>query len=166
MAPFVSTRSRLRDSILTFRALFNDTYAVDTDQAIANTVTFRDGADYQARFVASGELQLKGTYDIAIPRGGHSLASLTGSTLTSGSSSATFRVDVTDFTSQKKVPIATFSSTTDQSSKYASKTVNLVATAGGVDVTEKRNARLVWSAEDNTLYYTQDSQRGFVVIIQ
>ena len=34
MAPFVSTRSRLRDSILTFRALFNDTYAVDTDQAI------------------------------------------------------------------------------------------------------------------------------------
>ncbi len=139
---------------------------VDTDQAIANTVTFRDGADYQARFVASGELQLKGTYDIAIPKGGHSLASLTGSTLTSGSSSATFRVDVTDFTSQKKVPIATFTSTTDQSSKYESKTVNLVATADGEDVTEKRNARLVWSEEDNTLYYQQDSQRGFVVIIQ
>ncbi len=147
-------------------AIWSISGKVDTDQAIANTVTFRDGADYQARFVASGELQLKGTYDIAIPRGGHSLASLTGSTLTSGSSSATFRVDVTDFTSQKKVPIATFTSTTDQSSKYASKTVNLVATAGGVDVTEKRNARLVWSEEDNTLYYQQDSKSGFVVIIQ
>lgn len=147
-------------------AIWSISGKVDTDQAIANTVTFRDGADYQARFVASGELQLKGTYEIAIPKGGHSLASLTGSTLTSGSSSATFRVDVTDFTSQKKVPIATFTSTTDQSSKYASKTVNLVATADGVDVTEKRNARLVWSEEDNTLYYQQDSQRGFVVIIQ
>jgi hypothetical protein len=54
----------------------------------------------------------------------------------------------------------------DQSSAIEGVTKTLVAYDNGVDVTEKRNARLVWSSEDNTLYYQQDSKSGLMIFIQ
>ena len=35
-----------------------------------------------------------------------------------------------------------------------------------VDVTAARNAQLIWEGETNTLYYKQDSQGGFALIVK
>lgn len=133
--------------------------------ALGNVAYFRDGEDRQGRVVSLGKIKLGYTYNIVIPAQGHDTATLTAATLDTSSASCTFRIDVTDWKGGRKVPLVTFTGA-DQSSAIEKVEMTLRAYDNGVDVTEKRNARLVWSEEDNTLYYQQDSQRGFVVIIQ
>ena len=133
--------------------------------SLGNVVYFRDGEDRQGRVVSLGKIKLGYTYDIVVPAQGHDMATLTAATLDSTSSSCTFRLDVTDFSSGAKVPIVRFTGA-NQSSAIENVTKALRAYDNGVNVTEKRNARLVWSSEDNTLYYQQDPKGGLVLIIQ
>ena len=133
--------------------------------SLGNVAYFRDGEDRQGRLVSKVDIKLGNTYDIAIPAQGHDTATLTAATLDSTSSSCTFRLDVTDFSSGAKVPIVRFTGA-NQSSAIENVTKTLRAYDKGVNVTEKRNARLVWSSEDNTLYYQQDPKGGLVLIIQ
>lgn len=133
--------------------------------SLGNVAYFRDGEDRQGRVVSLGKIKLGYTYNIVIPAQGHDTATLTAATLDTTSASCTFRLDVTDWKSGRKVPIVTFTGA-DQSSAIEGVTKTLVAYDKGVDVTAKRNAQLVWSSEDNTLYYQQASKSGLMIFIQ
>ena len=133
--------------------------------SLGNVAYFRDGEDRQGRVVSLGKIKLGYTYNIVIPAQGHDTATLTAATLDTASGSCAFRIDVTDWKGKRQIPIVKFTGA-DQSEAIEKVEMTLRAYDNGVDVTAKRNARLVWSADDNTLYYTHDSQRGFVVIIQ
>ena len=112
-----------------------------------------------------GKIKLGYTYNIVIPAQGHDTATLTAATLDTTSASCTFRLDVTDWKGSRQIPIVKFTGA-DQSAAIEGVTKTLVAYDNGVDVTAKRNARPVWSSEDNTLYYKQDSKNGLVIVVQ
>ena len=133
--------------------------------SLGNVAYFRDGEDRQGRVVSLGKIKLGYTYNIVIPAQGHDTATLTAPTFDSTSASCTFRLDVTDWTSGRQIPIVRFTGA-DQSSVTGKVEMTLRAYDNGVDVAEKRNARLVWSSEDNTLYYKQDSKSGLMIFIQ
>ena len=133
--------------------------------SLGNVVTFRDGENRQGRVVSLGKIKLGYTYDIAIPAQGHDTATLTAATLDAASTSCTFALDVTGFSRAAKVPVVAFTGA-DQSSVVAAVPKTLRAYANGVNVTGRRNARLVWSSEDNTLYYQQDAACGLVTVIR
>jgi hypothetical protein len=133
--------------------------------SLGNVAYFRDGEDRQGRVVSLGKIKLGYTYNIVIPAQGHDTATLTAATLDTSSASCTFRIDVTDWKGSRQIPIVKFTGA-DQSLVIKEVTKTLVAYDNGVNVTEKRNARLVWSSEDNTLYYQQDSKNGLVIVVQ
>ena len=133
--------------------------------SLGNVAYFRDGEDRQGRVVSLGKIKLGYTYNIVIPAQGHDTATLTAATLDTTSASCTFRLDVTDWKGSRQIPIVKFTGA-DQSAAIEGVTKTLVAYDNGVDVTAKRNARLVWSPEDNTLYYKQNSKNGLVIIVQ
>ncbi len=133
--------------------------------SLGNVAYFSDGEDRQGRVVSLGKIKLGYTYNIVIPAQGHDTATLTAATLDTSSASCTFRIDVTDWKGGRKVPLVTFTGA-DQSSAIEKGEMTLRAYDNGVDVTEKRNARLVWSSEDNTLYYQQNSKSGLMIFIQ
>ena len=54
----------------------------------------------------------------------------------------------------------------DQSTNIEKVEMTLRAYAKGINVTAKRGAELVWSAEDNTLYYRQKPQGKTVFLVQ
>ncbi len=133
--------------------------------SLGNVAYFRDGEDRQGRMVSLGTIKLGYTYDIAIPTRGHDMATLTAATLDATSASCTFRLDVTDWQGGRKVPLLTFTDG-DQSAKIANVTMTLRAYAKGVNVTAKRGAELIWSADDNTLYYRQKPQGKTMIMLQ
>ena len=133
--------------------------------SLGNVAYFRDGEEQQGRMVSLGKIKLGYTYDIAIPMRGHGMATLTAATLDATSASCTFRLDVTNWQGGRKVPLLTFTDG-DQSTKIANVTMTLRAYAKGVNVTEKRSAELIWSAEDNTLYYRQKPQGKTLILLQ
>jgi hypothetical protein len=128
-------------------------------------IYYYDGDDRQAQIISEGVIRLVNRHTIRIPSIGHADASFIAPTLNSESSSCTFAFDVTEYSIGKKVPVVRFTGA-DQTSAIESKTLTVVAYVDGVDVTEKRNAQLVWSSEDNTLYYKQDSKNGLVIVVQ
>lgn len=138
----------------------------DTDR-LAYYMTFRDGVGENGRqarlIVSAGSMRLTHTYDIKIPEGGHEDASITAPAK-NANTACTFKLDVSDYKSGKPVPLVRYTSSTDQA--LSTDNLTLAAYEDGVNVTAKRNARLVWSGEDNTLYYKQDSQTGFSIIIR
>lgn len=138
------------------------------DKSLASRVHFVDGEGKnarQAQIIVNGAMRLKNTYDICIPAGGHNDASIVLTTKYSQpESGCTFKLDVSDYKSGKPVPLVRYTSSTDQA--LSTDNLTLAAYEDGVNVTEKRNARLVWSGDDNTLYYKQDSQTGFSIIIR
>ena len=133
--------------------------------SLGNVAYFSDGEDRQGRVVHLGRIKLGYTYDIAVPARGHDTATLTATTLDTSSASCTFRIDVTDWKGGRKVPLVTFTGA-DQSAAIEKVDMTLRAYDNGVNVTEKRNAQLVWSSEDNTLYYQQASKSGLMIFIQ
>ena len=139
--------------------------------SIANRVDLWDGPDRQARFVSTGSLSLNWSWALAIPEGGRKLASIQAATCSSSADCA-FEINVTDYKSGRKVPLVKFTGA-DQSETMTAKLEKTTLAAKTrkkngdlVDVTAKRNARLVWSAEDNTLYYKQDAQLGLMVFVR
>jgi len=122
-----------------------------------------DGADRQARLVSAGPLTLSWTWALTIPEKGHKEASIVAKSTTGDS--AMFEVDVTNYKRGIKVPLVRFTGA-DQSDVMAKKACSLTAYADGVDVTEDRNARLEWSAKDNTLYYVQDAEMGLIFFVK
>ena len=133
--------------------------------SLGNAVYFRDGEDRQGRVVSLGRIKLGYTYDIAVPAQGHGTATLTAPTLDTSSASCVFRLDVTDWQGGRKVPLVTFTGA-DQSTAIEKVEMTLRAYAKGVNVTAKRGAELVWSAEDNTLYYRQKPQGKTMIFLQ
>lgn len=133
--------------------------------SLGNAVYFRDGEDWQGRVVSLGRIKLGYTYDIAVPAQGHDTASLTATTLDTSSASCVFRLDVTDWQGGRKVPLVTFTGA-DQSTAIEKVEMTLRAYAKGVNVTAKRDAELVWAAEDNTLYYRQKPQGKTMIFLQ
>ena len=133
--------------------------------SLGNATYFRDGKDRQGRVVSLGRIKLGYTYDIAVPAQGHDTASLTAATLDAASVSCMFRLDVTDWQGGRKVPLVTFTGA-DQSTAVNGVEMTLRAYAKGVNVTAKRSAELIWSADDNTLYYRQKPQGKTMIILQ
>lgn len=136
------------------------------DNSLASRIHFVDGEGEdgrQAQLVVNGAIRLKNTYNIRIPRDGHKEASIIAKTKYD-QPSCTIKLDVSDYKSGKPVPLVRYTSSTDQA--LSTDNLTLAAYEDGVNVTEKRNARLVWSGDDNTLYYKQDSQTGFSIIIR
>ncbi len=138
---------------------------------VAETCIFRDGADRQARLVLSSAMGLLGTYDIAIPNGGHAAPTITAtSLLTASGNSCLFKVDVSDFTGKESVPLVRLTSANTATSNDAivnerlqAGTLTLQAYADGENVTRWRNARLVWDSETQTISYKQDRYRNGTV---
>ena len=132
-------------------------------------VTLQNGPDRQARLVSShadGWDFVQSPYTLTIPEQPYA-APYFQATKVRGSvnSSPTFKIDVTNWKRGKRVPILTFtSSASGAATQYGGATVK--AYENGVDVTAKRNARLEWDADTRTLYYKQDSQGGFALIVK
>jgi hypothetical protein len=107
---------------------------------------------------------------MAIPEEGVSGACMTAASCQATPTGRTYTVDVTNYKSGRKVPIIRFTGA-DQSSVMEGYGITLVAqalTKNGtlVDVTAMREARLEWSATDNTLYYVQKSSDVSTIIIR
>ena len=127
---------------------------------VAATTFFRDGADRQAQFIATGQVRLGGLYDIAVPRTGHARPSIQAAEHSATTTDATaFSLDVTAWKKGGRLPLVTFTGSSDQSQKMAAKLEStfLGAFSDDRDVTAVRNAELVWSAADKTLYGVQDN---------
>lgn len=142
------------------------------DQMPKGTMTdytyFYDGDTRQARIISEENVNLRNNYVIEIPEEGHAEATIETKTCSSTKYTSTFRLNVTNYKSGKPVPLVKCTSSTDQN--LSLEKIKLVAyvveDSENVTVTEKRNAKLVWSSEDNTLYYQQDSMEGFRVTIR
>ena len=132
---------------------------------IANVVTLRDGADRQAQFVTTGTMNFTDTWDIKIPEDGHAKPSIQAVDTFDNTTGCIFKLDVTDCNRGLKVPLVRFTGA-DQTARMNNKNFTLRALDNGVDVTAKRNARLEWSQEDNTLYYKQDGQLGLLISVR
>ena len=132
-------------------------------------VKLQNGPDRQARIVhteSHGFDFVQSPYTLAIPAEAYATPYLqavkSGAFITS---SPTFNIDVTNWKRGKRVPILTFtSSASGAATQYGGATVK--AFENGVDVTTKRNARLIWDEATRTLYYKQDSQGGFALIVK
>ena len=99
---------------------------------------------------------------INIPSGGLDEPVITVVNVSSASTSKKFIIDVSNYLDGKMIPLVHFTGT-DQTAAVDD-LFTLTARANGVDVTEKRKAQLIWSQEDNTLYYKQN-QRNLLVIM-
>ncbi len=131
----------------------------------AERVVFRDGDDRQAQLKCVAyykvgnttddqwaNINLNNTYDIKIPAAGHEDASIFAKNLTAGPT-GTFEIDVTDYVTGERVPVVELMGTPAYTTLP-----KLVAKANGADVTDARNAKLVW--DGNFMYYQQDSQNA------
>lgn len=132
-------------------------------------VTLQNGPDRQARLVSShadGWDFVQSPYTLTIPEQPYATPYFQAMKVRgSVNSSPTFNIDVTNWKRGKRVPILSFtSSASGAATQYGGATVK--AYENGVDVTAKRNARLEWDADTRTLYYKQDSQVGFALIVK
>ena len=132
-------------------------------------VKLQNGPDRQARIVhteSHGFDFVQSPYTLAIPEQAYATPYLQAVLpLKAIEGSPTFNIDVTNWKRGKRVPILTFtSSASGAATQYGGATVK--AYENGVDVTTKRNARLVWDADTRTLYYKQDAQGGFALIVK
>lgn len=148
----------LTNSIWKVRVGTKVAHAMD---GLAKRIVFRDGNDRQSImrvvYYSSGEdyyanINLKDTYDIKIPAAGHEDASIFAKNLTAAPT-GTFEIDVTDYVTGERVPVVELTGTPAYTTLP-----KLVAKANGVDVTDARNAKLVW--DGNFMYYQQDSQNA------
>ncbi len=165
----------------TFTTISNAVWSITSSNVGNGTgyVTyFRDGPNRQAqlKIASSYYIDLRYTYDIIIPKGGHATHSIEAGYLNSDSNVGTFKVDVTDYESDARVPLVKFTNTnstyknynnTRAPSQISGGKLVVQAMANGRDVTAKRNARLVWDTATQTIYYQQDKvQRQTMVILQ
>ncbi len=135
---------------------------------IAGKTYFRDGVDRQAQFICSSSLKMNNTYDIEIPASGHSQPSIKAATLSNDNEACTIKVDVSAIAKTTTVPLVKFTSSTAQTTAATNKLAHatLAAYANGKNVTKARNAQLIWSADDNTIYYEQEYTEGVKLILR
>ena len=164
------------------------TTAGNISKGTAFITTFLDGPDRQAQFVCSGSIDLRRYYVIRIPKGGHSDATIKASTLSSDTNVGAFIVYVDDYLDDDLVPLVKFTTTdsTNKNNNNSRMTTQLSNAKTGIafyvrtgdtatptdtstykDVMAKRNAQLVWSNTDQTLYYKQDKvMRQTIIFLQ
>lgn len=165
----------------TFTTISNAVWSISNSSVGNGTgyVTyFRDGPNRQAqlKIASSYWIDLRYTYDIIIPKGGHATHCIEAGYLNSDSNAGTFRVDVTDYESDARVPLVKFTNTnstyknynnTRAPSQISGGTLLVKAMANGRDVTSRRHAKLVWDTATQTIYYQQDKvQRQTFFIVQ
>ncbi len=152
-----------------------DTY--NPRAGFGNVVTFRDGPDRQARLTTASYLyiDLRNTYDIAIPSGGLADATIEAGYISNDSNVGTFKVDVSQYTKKARLPLVKFTNTvasnqannnTRVTTQLGNGSLTLQAIDRGKDVTQKRNAQLVWDNATQTIYYTQDYTAGTMLFLQ
>ncbi len=164
----------------TFTTISNAVWRITTDNVTAGTgyVTyFRTGADRQAQLkTGTGQsIDLRYTYDIVIPKEGLALPSIEAGYITDDTNAGTFRIDVTDYGKKAWIPLVKFTNTTAANqannntrvtSQISGEKLVVQAIDRGKDVTEKRNARLVWDNATQTIYYEQDYTAGTIFVVQ
>ena len=152
-----------------------DTY--NPRAGFGNVVTFRDGPDRQARLTTASYLyiDLRDTYDIVIPSAGLPEATIEAGYIRDDTNVGTFKVDVSQYAKKARIPLVKFTNTvasnqannnTRVTTQLGNGSLTLQAIDRGKDVTQKRNAQLVWDNATQTIYYTQDYTAGTMLFLQ
>ena len=107
--------------------------------------------------------------------GGLAEATIEAGYISNDSNVGTFKVDVSQYAKKARLPLVKFTNTvasnqannnTRVTTQLGNGSLTLQAIDRGKDVTQKRNAQLVWDNATQTIYYTQDYTAGTLLFLQ